>query len=610
MQPACRALVGIFRGAGTIGCPRAQIGYAARGSPRGRIMNKSSGLRRCIVLALSLSVFGCAKRSSIHQSTPQPNSPPPPDLATQSATNDRAEPVVEFIAQLGHGASVTGISISPNGKVAATASPDATVRVWNVDSGILLRQLPIGEQAFDVAILHDGWRAVVLAGYDVQLWDILHARRLAKFQTRTGTAYHVRLLHHADWVVLGNAVGGVELWDLTRLQRVRTLVEGHGPTQPGVTDLDVSADDRWLVAGIGDGTLKIVDLQSGKLVHDLTAHTRSVCAVRFSPDGATLTSFSSDKTIRQWETSTGVPLQSHEFKELIFAGALLPDNRAIVGFSGPIPKVVDLTTGQVVRELEPWPGVAAAGAAAVAVTPDGHRSVIGSHKGTVLFSKVDDGTPIHATANRRIGVASLALSPSGTELAAVYHGGAVNIWDTATGARVREIAALAADNSSCYVAYSNDGQRFVRLGYGSLNIWDARSGNLLQDIKPPVHLDTRALAVSPNNQLVAIAADRIAVFTLDGGRLIWTGPRNQNLGGLAFTADSSRLLAGTQGHGVTVHDAMNGAELLQLKGPYGTFDRVPFSMKIRCCSENQTGFSRGICNPEGQLDNTHGSRPT
>jgi WD40 repeat protein len=47
----------------------------------------------------------------------------------------------------------------------------------------------------------------------------------------------------------------------------------------------------------------------GKEIHTLRGHKHQVTALVYSPDGQTLTSRSSDQTVRFWEVSTGKELR-------------------------------------------------------------------------------------------------------------------------------------------------------------------------------------------------------------------------------------------------------------------------------------------------------------
>ncbi|MCS6783337.1 MAG: serine/threonine protein kinase, partial [Gloeomargarita sp. SKYG98] len=68
-------------------------------------------------------------------------------------------------------------------------------------------------------------------------------------------------------------------------------------------------DARYLVGGGEDRTLRVWEVNKGKIVQTLgglfAKHSSPICAVAVSPDGRLVASGSEDKTIRVWELSSG-----------------------------------------------------------------------------------------------------------------------------------------------------------------------------------------------------------------------------------------------------------------------------------------------------------------
>ena len=68
-----------------------------------------------------------------------------------------------------------------------------------------------------------------------------------------------------------------------------------------VNAVAVTPDGHKVVSGSGDNTLKVWDLESGKLLLSLEGHTNVVTTVVVTPDGRKVVSGSWDKTLKAWD---------------------------------------------------------------------------------------------------------------------------------------------------------------------------------------------------------------------------------------------------------------------------------------------------------------------
>jgi WD40 repeat protein len=74
----------------------------------------------------------------------------------------------------------------------------------------------------------------------------------------------------------------------------------------------VSPDGRFIVSGSEDRTVKVWELESGRLLRSLKEHADDVNAVAVSPDGRFIVSGSDDRTVKVWELESGRLLRSLE----------------------------------------------------------------------------------------------------------------------------------------------------------------------------------------------------------------------------------------------------------------------------------------------------------
>jgi cytochrome c len=225
----------------------------------------------------------------------------------------------------GHGGPVKGVTISPDGRYALTASFDYSVGLWDLRTNMLVRWLEGHEAAANaVAFLPDGRRAVS-AGDDLDLilWDLETGRLLRRLEGHRGKLIAVTVSPDGNLAASSGWDGLVGLWALDRESAPRWL-KGHCAN---VNDAKFTADGKtlytasydgtirrwdvasgamnrivvehgfgfnhlvlneargWLAYGAVDGAVRAIDLATGAEVADLTADRRPILALAQSPDG-------------------------------------------------------------------------------------------------------------------------------------------------------------------------------------------------------------------------------------------------------------------------------------------------------------------------------------
>ena len=117
----------------------------------------------------------------------------------------------------------------------------------------------------------------------------------------------------------------IKLWDVQTGKLQRTL-EGHGADVYGVV---FSPRGDLLASCSGDRTIRLWDAKTFDVVRVMEGHEDDVRWVEFSPDQKMLASASVDKTVRLWDVETGalkVTLRGHTAR--VKSVAYLPDRSA------------------------------------------------------------------------------------------------------------------------------------------------------------------------------------------------------------------------------------------------------------------------------------------
>ena len=125
--------------------------------------------------------------------------------------------------------------------------------------------------------------------------------------------------------VTGVSDGTVKLWDISTGRLIRTLQDRAGLVmQVGFTP----DGTRVLSAGGAETSVKVWDIATGKMLQELNDHSGAVIVAVASPEAGHVLTTSTDNTAKLWDLATQTPIAKFVgHTDMVFTADILPRRR-------------------------------------------------------------------------------------------------------------------------------------------------------------------------------------------------------------------------------------------------------------------------------------------
>jgi WD40 repeat protein len=247
------------------------------------------------------------------------------------------------------------------------------------------------------------------------------------FTGHRGSVWSVAVTPDGEQVISGSQDGTLKIWNLNTGKLVRKIAAHDG----SINAISTTLDGLQVISGSHDKTLKVWNLKTGELVDTLTGHYGSVNAVVLTPDGSKLISGSSDCSLKVWDLKSAEVLYTlvgHR-ASVTAATIVFTQNKqwVISGSYNDTLRVWNLET----REEELTLGESDM-VWSIAATHDGQRVISASQNGTLSVWKVGTWEKECTLKGHSEPVRTVAVTPERKQIISGSSDGTLKIWKIGT----------------------------------------------------------------------------------------------------------------------------------------------------------------------------------
>ena len=438
------------------------------------------------------------------------------------------------------GRDVNSVVFSPDGNMIASGSGHGTICLWNAHTGEFIKYLVGHTKSVNSVVFSPNGNTLISTGEDgVCLWDISTGEFIKEVQV---PAVSAAFSPDGNTCAIASEMG-IFVRNAHTLQFLKSLTENRGSEDNNFRGKDIGSiqsvafsPDGNMIVSCGGNNIHLWDSDTHQLLNTLIRHTEPINTVVFSPNGETIASGSSDRTIRLWDVNTRELLKTlmghtDSVNSVVFS----PDGETIASAGNDRTiRLWNLNTGELIKTLTGH----IENANTVAFSPDGNTIASGSGRLVYLGGGEDQGTCVGQEIrlwNAHTGeliktlrghtsvVNSIAFSPDGNTIASgsghwmgyesTYSAGEeVRLWNAHIGELLKTLTGHNWVVSS--VVFSPDGN-LISSGAlnGEIRVWDAETGEYLKTLTGHTG-GVSSVAFSPDGKTLASGRT-------DGTILLW-----------------------------------------------------------------------------------------
>jgi|GEM_PF-671966 len=430
------------------------------------------------------------------------------------------------IAGFQHAGSLSEIVCLADGKHALSSSRDECVRLWEIETGKLVR---------------------------------------AYRKTGSGDMWGIRMLPGETEFLAAGGSGEIIRYNLATGGVVKTYQ--HSDTAYRIA---IHPDGKRFIGTDGNNTAILWNLETGEKIHTYSEHSGDVYTAIIVEDGKTLITGSSDESFKKWNLETGKIIESYQGEKKgkfgdIFTLSASPDGSTFAMISDD--NRVRVYDSKTVEEI--WKIKLPDDGQVIDWSPDGKFLATACDDKNIYILRAEDGKIERKIPVVRYGHTPIIFSKDGTK---VISGGdqLLHVHDVETGERVVPTLGLPVNpNGFEYSVVGIGGKLVMTAGGEELHVWNTDDPDESREFNEP--RDISAMVLSHDGRFLALGGEGgdITVRNTNDFKIVSSLSSGKRVNGLVFTPDGTGLVSAGDGDRAIHWHLESGRKLRVFTGSSG-----------------------------------------
>jgi len=376
----------------------------------------------------------------------------------------------------GHTSRVNCVAFDPSGKYIISGSNDCSLRLWDVETGKLLLTLEHTDRVNCVGF-HPSGKYIISGSNDcsLRLWDAETGKLLLTLEEHTSRVGCVAFHPSGKYIASsGNFQDNtIRFWPMQYKKPFRPL---EGPSE-GIFCLAFDPISMRIVSGSNNGIIQLWKFSGEELFRTL-GHTDTIFSAVFDPTGTYIASCGNN-TIQIWEISNNTLINMLQYPTSGHCVSFDSTGKHIILESNDnILQLLEFKTGKSLLTFKGHTNLVTC----VSFAPSGKWIISGSYDKTLRLWDSQSGKLLLILEGHTSYVKCVSFHPSGRYIASGSGDSTLRLWETETGNLLHIFEGHTLD-VSC-VAFDPSGKWIISGSYDkTLRLWEIKSGKLLAILK-------------------------------------------------------------------------------------------------------------------------------